>query len=253
MQPKTLTDEELVREFLAKHSEDNYVTSEEEAAFNRLMIKMRRMQTLEAECKTLKLVPLEPTEEMLIAASKAMKKYIDGLPAEEKTSKEKNSKRQVKGYYVPTKLKHKLRYQAMIEASTLEIIWNCRCCEKNYSDKSHKTDCGYGPFCATCIREAQSLENDMCDYDNSFDETGKKSFYEVLKERPHPMTDKTKTSMTSDKIGESALDHAYNQGIDDAKSQADDMFEEDKRGVGCVYIGDVGEAIHKLKKEPRHD
>lgn len=103
MQPKTLTDEEIVREFLAKHSEDNYVTSEEEAAFNRLMINMRKMQILEAGCKT------------------------------------------------------------------------------------------------------------------------------------------------------SALDHAYNQGIDDAKSQADDMFEEDKLGVGCVYIGDVGEAILKLKKEPRHD
>ncbi len=61
-----------------------------------------------------KLVPIEPTPEMLEAARHALKNYLYGLTVEERKALY-SKKRKV--YIVPERIKHRVRYQAMLNAA----------------------------------------------------------------------------------------------------------------------------------------
>ncbi len=63
------------------------------------------------DLRTLLLSIREPTPEMLTAAKRALREYIDALPADIRAKVDKKKH----GYRVTPNLKHALRYQAMID------------------------------------------------------------------------------------------------------------------------------------------
>jgi hypothetical protein len=66
------------------------------------------------------LVPIEPTEKMIIACGTALKRLIESTPQEEldKWLRPTHYKNMV--YYAPPKLKAIARYKAMIEAGRID-------------------------------------------------------------------------------------------------------------------------------------